>query len=166
MMNETRVGKIAYLLKEREREREREGRETGAEDIIPGEEWEKIRHQWRRPEDFLHHPSYRHEFPNFPPRIRSRKKSTGERSRARSVEVERRRKLSGKEVEAVESENKQKSWLVPPLPHTAVSQFYRKAQSRQSKKAEKKAAVAQRLNTSGESGLDSPQVSRPGSPSG
>ena len=86
------VGEGEQVGKEsKEGERTREERETGAEDIIPGEEWEKIRHQWRRPEDFLHHPSYRHEFPNFPPRIRARKKSTGERSRARSVEVERRR---------------------------------------------------------------------------
>ena len=163
-------GRLALGEGERELERERERagaeREIEAEGLISGEEWEKIRHQWRRPEDYLHHPSYRHEFPNFPPRIRTREKSKGERSRARSVEVERRRKWSDKEVESVEPENKQKSWLLPPLPHTMVSNFSRKAQSRQSKKAEKKASVAQRLNTSGESGLDSPQVSRPGSPTG
>ena len=157
----------------REGEREVEGaREAemggvsvrGAEGLTQGEDWEQIRSQWRRPEDYLHHPSYRHEYPNFPPRVRTRERSREERSRARSVEIERRRRLSGKEAETIAPEEKSRPWLVPPLPHTTVSHFYRKAQSRQSRKAEKKSAISQRLNTSGESGLDSPQVSRPGSP--
>ena len=105
----------------------------------------------------MHHPSYRHEFPNFPPRVRARERSTEERDRARSVEIERWRRLSGKEAEPLETEDKQRTWLVPPLPHTTVSNFYRKAQSRQSRKAEKKAAVSHCLNTSSKSGQDSPK---------
>ena len=164
-----RTGGIAGREGEREVEGVREA-EMGevsvreAEGLTQGEDWEQIRAQWRRPEDYLHHPSYRHEYPNFPPRVRTRERSREERSRARSVEIERRRRLSGKEAETIAPEEKSRPWLVPPLPHTTVSHFYRKAQSRQSRKAEKKSAISQRLNTSGESGLDSPQVSRPGSP--
>merc|ERR1712035_254890 len=94
----------------------------GAEGLTQGEDWEQIRSQWRRPEDYLHHPSYRHEYPNFLPRVRTRERSREERSRARSVEIERRRRLSGKEAETIAPEEKSCPWLVPHNGKSFLSQ--------------------------------------------